>query len=157
MISIIATTGINNEIGKNNKLLFPLRSDLKFFKKLTINHTVVMGRKTYESLNRVFPNRYNIVVSKSLKRESGVEIVNKIEDILSRFQNTEDDTYIVGGASLYNYFLPYAEKIYLTEINGSKEADVYFPLFNKDSYEKTIIDEGEENGIFYQHVLYRKK
>lgn len=158
MISIIASVGKENELGKNGKLIWDLPGDLKFFKKLTINHVIVMGRKTFESMGKALPNRYNIVVSKELDNTMGVEVVDSLEDILDRFEKTEEDVYIIGGESLYNYFLPYASKIYLTEINDSKEADVYFPTFNKEEFNREELDEPvEENGVEYRHVLYERK
>ena len=157
MISIIATIGKNNEIGNKGKLLWNLPSDLKFFKKLTINHTVVMGRVCYDKAKHLFPNRYNIVVSKTLGRESGIEIVNDTKNIIDRFLNTDDDVYIVGGASMYEVFLPYATKLYLTEIDDTKEADAFFPKVDKNLYSIHEIDKGIENNISYKHVIYRKK
>jgi dihydrofolate reductase len=158
MISIIASVGKNNELGKDGKLIWNLPGDLKFFKKLTINHVIVMGRKTFESMGKALPNRYNIVISKELDNTMGVEVTDNFEDILDRFEKTEEDVYIIGGESLYNYFLPYASKIYLTEINDSKEADVYFPTFNKEEFNREELDEPvEENGVEYRHVLYERK
>jgi dihydrofolate reductase len=156
MISIIAAVGQNNELGKNNELLWHLSTDLKFFKKMTINHTIVMGRLTFESLHHPLANRYNIVVSTSLDNTNGVEVVHSFEEIVSRFLNTDDDVFIIGGSSLYKYFLPYADKIYLAEIPITCDADVYFPVFDKKQYEKSLIDEENENGITYQHVLYKR-
>ena len=81
MISIIASVGKENELGKDGKLIWDLPGDLKFFKKLTINHVIVMGRKTFESMGKALPNRYNIVVSKELDNTMGVEVVDSLEDI----------------------------------------------------------------------------
>ena len=158
MISLIAAIGKKNELGKDNKLIWDIPGDLKFFKKITINHVIVMGRKTFESIGRALPNRYNIVISKQLDDTMGVEVVDGFDEILDRFEQTDEDVYIIGGASLYNFFLPYAQKLYLTEIEDSRPADVYFPTFNKEEYDREDIDEPvEENGVRYRHVLYRRK
>ena len=105
MISIIAAVGKNNELGKDNKLIWDIPSDLKFFKKMTINHTVIMGRKSYESMGRVLPNRYNIILSKSTDKIIGAEVINNFEEVLKRFKDTDEDVYIIGGASLYSSLL----------------------------------------------------
>ena len=157
MISIIAAIGDNNELGKNNGLIWNLPSDLKFFKKITINHPVIMGKNTYLSIGRALPNRYNILVSKSIKEAEGFEIVDNFENIVDRFLNSPEEVFIIGGSSLYNYFLPCADKLYLTRIHETEECDVYFPMFNENDYDIKLIDKGEENNISFEHILYTKK
>lgn len=156
MISIIAAVGQNNELGKDNALIWNLPNDLKFFKKMTINHPVIMGKHTFNSIGHPLPNRYNIVISTSLEASEGVEVVRDFESILDRFLNSPEEVFIIGGSSLYHFFTPYASKIYLTEIEATAEADVYFPEFDKSSYDARIIDEDEENGIKYKHILYKR-
>ena len=156
MISIIATIGKNNELAKNKISLWDLPSDLKFFKKITINHTIVMDEDVYNQNNRIFSNRYNIVVSNTLKDVSGVEIVKSVEEILKRFKDTQDDVYIIGGKNLFDYFLKYADKVFLTVVDEQKDADEYFPILEKNNYEYNILEEIIENNISYKHVLYVK-
>ena len=156
MISIIATIGKNNELAKNKISLWDLPSDLKFFKKITINHTIVMDEDVYNQNNRIFSNRYNIVVSNTLKDVSGVEIVKSAEEILKRFKDTQDDVYVIGGKNLFDYFLKYAGKVFLTVVDDQKDADEYFPILEKNYYEYNILEEIIEDNISYKHVLYVK-
>lgn len=157
MISIIATIGQNNELAKNKMPLWELPSDLKFFKKITINHTIVMDEDVYNQNNRIFSNRYNIVISNTLKDVSGVEIVKNADEVLKRFKDTQDDVYIIGGKNLFDYFLKYANKFFLTVIDEQKDADEYFPIFEKNNYEYNILEEIIEDNTSYKHVLYVKK
>ena len=155
-ISIIACVGKNLELGKNNDLIWHLPNDLKYFKKVTDGKTVIMGRKTFLSLPKILPNRRNIVLQK--KDEDiidGVDIFNDVPSILDNVKK-EDEVFIIGGASIYKQFLEYADKLYLTEVNEEAEADVYFPVFDKKLYKKKIIDNGKDNDIEYQFVLYEK-
>lgn len=153
MINIIAAVGKNLEIGKDNKLLWRIPNDQKYFKETTINKTVVMGRKTYESMGKPLKNRKNIVLTRGKLNIDNVEIVNNYKEILNR----EEEIFIIGGEQIYKKFLPYADNLYLTEINASQEADTYFPEFNKDLYEKEILKTEEYNDIEYSFVIYRKK
>ena len=157
-LSMIACVGKNLELGKNNDLIWHLPNDLKYFKSVTKGKTVIMGRRTFESLPGVLPNRRNIVLQ--LSNESpieGVEIFNSIESILDSVKN-EEEVFIIGGASIYRQFLPYANKLYLTEVMEEYEnPDVHFPSFDKSEYNKTILKEGEDNNIKYKFVIYEKK
>lgn len=157
-ISIIAAIGKNNELGKNNDLIWKLKGDLKFFKDLTTNHIIVMGRKTFESLPKMLPNRHHIIISSNNSFNDKVEVFNNIYLFLEKYKNYKDEIFIIGGASIYKSFLEYANKLYLTEIDEEdKNADVYFPTFNVNSWNKEYIsDLKEENNIKYRHVLYRR-
>ena len=153
MINIIAAVGKNYELGLNNKLLWNIPNDLKYFKKITTGKTVVMGRKTYESIEKPLPNRKNIVLTRQNIKIENVEIINDYKKVLEM----NEDIFIIGGEQIYKVFLPYAANIYLTEINESKEADSYFPKFNKNLYTKEIIKEEKYNDLEYKFVIYRKK
>ncbi len=127
-ISIIAAVAENNVIGNNNKLIWHISEDLKRFKKLTTGHSVVMGRKTYESLPfKPLPKRKNIVISsqKDLKFEGAV-IVNSVKEALEECKN-EEEIFICGGAEIYKLFLPVADKLYITKVHKSFEGDTFFP------------------------------
>lgn len=153
MINIIAAIGKNNELGKDNKLIFNIPEDLKYFKETTINKTVVMGRKTYESIGKALPNRKNIVLTRKNIELEDAFVCNDYEDILS----LDEDVFIIGGESIYKIFLPYANNLYLTEIDEEADADSYFPKFNKDLYDKEIIKDSSLNDLKYKFVIYRKK
>lgn len=157
MISMIAAIGKNNELGKNNDLIWHLKEDMKFFKKKTMNHNVVMGRKTYESLPGGLPGRKIIVLStKPVDKE--VIVFDNINNIVDKYKNNEEEIFICGGASIYKQFLPYADKLYLTEIDSEdKEADTFFPEFQKDNWNKSLIEEHNQKDIKYAMYLYERK
>lgn len=158
-ISIIAAIGQNNELGKNNNLIWHLPNDLKFFKNTTTGKTVVMGNNTFKSLPKVLPNRTNIVIThQTTGYPSNVFIYNSIESFLNDYENKDEEVFIIGGSSIYNQFIQKADKLYLTEILATcKDANVFFPTFDKKSYEQTILGENQDNGITYKHVLYKRR
>lgn len=158
-ISMIACVGKNLGLGKNNDLIFHLPSDLKYFKKVTDGHMVVMGKNTFKSLPGVLKNRKNVVLTSANQEEfpDGVEIFHSLEDFLKTYKDYREEIFIIGGAKVYKDFLNYANTLYLTEVNQVKDADVYFPKFDKSLYEKEIIEEKCENNIEYQFVIYRRK
>ena len=157
-ISIIACVGKNLELGKNNDLIWHLPNDLKYFKSVTSGKTVIMGRRTFDSLPGILPKRRNIVLQ--LPNENkipGVEIFNDIPSILESVKN-EEEAFIIGGASIYKQFLEYASKLYLTEVNEKcPDASVYFPKFDKRKYHKKIIGQDHDNGIEYNFVIYERR
>lgn len=157
MISLIAAVGKNNELGLDNHLIFNIPGDLKFFRNTTLGKTVIMGRKTYESIGKPLPKRINIVVSNSLKETDGITIINSFEDVLERYLNSEEEVFIIGGESLYNYFINYAQNIYLTKVYANAVADKYFPSFDENNYNQTLLGENKENNLEYKHILYRRK
>ena len=129
IISIIVATGRNNEIGKDNELLWHLPADLKHFKEITNGHTIVMGRKTFESLPKgALPNRRNMIVSRNadLKIE-GAEVYASIDQALLKAID-EEEVFIIGGAQIYKQAFPDADKIYLTKVNALfPDATAFFP------------------------------
>lgn len=157
MISLIAAVGKNNELGLDNHLIFNIPGDLKFFRNITLGKTVVMGRKTYESIGKPLPKRINIVVSNSLKETDGITIINSFEEVLEKYLNSDEEVFIIGGESLYNYFINYAQNIYLTKVYANADADKYFPSFDESNYEQTLLGENKENNLEYKHILYRRK
>lgn len=157
MISLIAAVGKNNELGLDNHLIFNIPGDLKFFRNTTIGKTVIMGRKTYESIGKPLPKRINIVVSNSLKETDGITIINSLEEVLEKYLNSEEEVFIIGGESLYNYFINFAQNIYLTKVYANAVADKYFPSFDENNYNQTLLGENKENNLEYKHILYRRK
>ncbi|MBQ9279483.1 MAG: dihydrofolate reductase [Clostridia bacterium] len=157
-ITIIAAVGKNNELGKNNDLIWRFKEDMKFFKESTTGKPIVMGLNTFYSLPKLLPNRKHIVLSNvpvSLPEE--VTVVNSMEKLLRLIHSLDQEVMIIGGASIYHQFMPFANKLLLTEIDASSEADVYFPAFEKSEWEKKILSVQEENGITFEHVEYMKK
>lgn len=157
MISLIAAIGKNNELGKNNRLIWYIPQDLKYFKEVTSNHTIIMGRKTFESIGRILPNRKHIVIS-STKDIDEVEVFDNTKDIVDKYFESEETVYVIGGASIYKQFLDFAKEMHLTEINlEDKEADVYFPAFNKNEWTSNIINNHMNEEIPYKTLIYRRK
>ncbi len=153
-ISMIACVGKNLELGKKNDLIFHLPEDMQYFRKTTTGKTVVMGYNTYLSLPGLLPKRKNIILYLEKIDIPGAEVYTSIEDVLK----LDEDMFIIGGGSIYKQFLPYADKLYLTEVNkGDKEATVYFPKFDKRKYKKTIIEEHEKDDLKYNFVLYERR
>lgn len=144
MISIIAAIAENNAIGLNGKLLYWLPADLKRFKTLTTGHTIIMGRKTFESLPKgALPNRRNVVLTRSKQTFEGAETFASLAEALASCSQ-EEDIYIIGGASVYAEALPLADRLCLTEVHDTpKEADAFFPAFNKEEWDVAFKEEHE--------------
>lgn len=163
MIKIIAAVGKNLELGKKGDLIWHLPNDLKFFKQQTLGCAVVMGRNTYNSLPKKLPNRQHFIITDSPdfnKDIEGVEIYYDFDNLVASIKKKAEteDVYIIGGASVYNQFIEYADELILTEVDASdKEADVYFPEFDKSKYEKTVLAFNSDNEISYTHVKYARK
>ena len=156
--SIIAAIGKNNELGKDNKLIWHLPGDLKFFKETTTGKTIIMGRRTFESLPRMLPNRHHIVLSSSTDFPEEVEVYKELKDIIDNYLDSEEELFVIGGASIYKAFIDYSNKLYLTLVDAEeKTADAYFPKFNEEDYDSEILGENEDEGIKYKHVLYMKR
>lgn len=119
----------NGLIGKNNRLPWHLPNDLRFFKATTINHTLVMGRKTFEGMGgRPLPDRQTIVLTRDKNYQAtNVLVMHSLEEVLAYDQETQGKTFIAGGSAIYREFLPYCKKIYRTYIEESFEGDAYFP------------------------------
>lgn len=156
--TIIAAIGKNRELGKDNNLIWHLPGDLKFFKEITTGHSIIMGRKTLESLPKLLPNRHHIVLSSSDNFTSEIEHYKSLKELLNNLKDKEEEFFVIGGSSIYKEFIDIVDKMYLTEIDAEcKNADAYFLDFNEEEWEKTILKENEDNNISYKHVLYKKK
>ena len=161
MLSIIVAKAKNNIIGKDNALIWHLPEDLKRFKRLTTGHTIIMGRKTFESLGRVLPNRHHVILCNDAQMNIDNEDVEILEDIsmLDKYEKDSEEHFVIGGATVYRLLMPKCKKMYITEIDKNFEGDVSFP--NVDLSEWKIINEeqGPEDGINtfeYKYVTYEK-
>lgn len=137
MLSIIVAVAENYAIGKDNDLIWYISDDLKRFKRLTTGHTILMGRKTYESLpNGALPKRTNVVITrdKTLELDKCV-MFHSIEETIEKYKDSEEEIFIIGGGSIYEKMLPYAQKLYLTKVHENFEADVFFPEISMDEWE----------------------
>jgi len=158
MISISVAVAKNNVIGKDNKLLWHISEDLKRFKGNTSNKKMIMGRKTFESLPGILPNREHIVVTRdeNFKVDSDkVTIVHDLNSLLEKYSKCEDEIFVIGGAEIYKQLLPYTQKIYLTKIDETFEGDTYFPEINYDEFKTDYVSEqfiDEKNGLNYTFI-----
>ena len=156
MFSIIAAVGKNRELGKKGELIFHLKEDMRFFKETTMGHKVVMGRRTWESLPFKLPGRTNIVVT-SQDFGGPDETIHDVSDFINRNKDTEEEIFVIGGGKIYAEFLPYASKIYLTEVLAEdSEADTFFPEFDENNFNRKIIKEGKENDLAFAISLYQR-
>ena len=146
-INIIAAVAKNRAIGKDNRLIYWLPNDLKRFKQLTTGNTIIMGRKTFESLPKgALPNRRNIVLSRSTKELPGCDCYPSLKEALAHCQDDEQ-LFIIGGASIYRQTMPIADRLYLTEIDDiPEEADAFFP-----PYDEWIVEKEEKHTIDERH------
>lgn len=160
MISIIVAAAQNNAIGYQNQLLWRMPADLKFFKDTTINHTVIMGRKTFESVGKPLPKRRNIIITRQTDYEvEGAEVVNSINDALA-LCSPHEETFIVGGAEIYNLIMDQCDRIYFTLIYGEFEADTFFPPILQDFWQLTsesYHQADEKNPYDYNFMIYQRK
>ena len=157
MISIIAAIGKNRELGRGNDLIWHIKEDLKNFKNLTMGKYIVMGKNTYESLPKHLEERKYIVLSSSLSEIENGLLFNDFNKLLEFIKDIDEEVMIIGGASIYKLFLPFADKLYLTEIDSEEKADVYFPDFNKEEYECNVVSTNEVDGLKYSFVIYERK
>jgi dihydrofolate reductase len=142
MLSIIVATDTNGGIGKDNKLLFHIKEDLKRFKELTTGHTIIMGRKTFESLpNGALPNRHNIILTRDDKfyidcngSKEIITIIQNANIIIDMYKDSEKEVFVIGGGEIYKQLLPYSKKIYLTTVKGNFEADTFFK-YNENEWQ----------------------
>lgn len=160
MFSIIVAIGKNSEIGKGNKLLWHIPEDLKNFKEITTGKTVIMGRKTFESIGRPLPNRKNIVLSKNGDKESfeqkGIELYQNLENLIADYKNSEEEIFIIGGEQIYREFMQkgLVRRLYISYIEFSdSEADAYFPEIDYNSW-KIIKEKSYDNWKF---CMYEKE
>ena len=159
MLSIIACISqTNRAIGYQNRLLFHIKSDLTRFRELTTGHTIIMGRKTYESLpNGALPHRRNIVVSNSMKEMEGCEVYPNLEAALKAAESPQE-IFIIGGESIYRQSLHVARKLYLTVVDDApQQADAFFPEINPEEWELIEKEMRNENGLSFSFLTYLKK
>jgi dihydrofolate reductase len=152
-VIIIAAIGKNNELGSNNDLLWRLKSDMAFFKRTTLHHRVIMGRKSWESLPvkfRPLPNRVNVVISRNERFQlEGALAFQTIEDAIADAKNaTDSTTFIIGGGQVYSHCLQanLVDEMYLTHVDAAfADADVFFPEINVNEWEQETIETFEAN------------
>jgi|TARA_B100000214_G_C23909776_1_gene600702 dihydrofolate reductase len=159
-LTIIAAVSINNVIGNNNKLIWKLSNDLKRFKNLTTNHSVIMGRKTFESLPNPLPDRDNIVITRDTNySKPNIQVCSSIEDAIN-LTKTDTQPFIIGGGEIYSQTINIVDKIELTRVHKEFDGDAYFPeipldifeLINEENYNSDL-----ENEFDYSYLTYKKR
>jgi len=142
MISIIVATAKNGVIGKNGEIPWYLPDDFKHFAKITRGHTVIMGRKTHESilkrLGHPLPDRKSVVItSQENYMAPGCIVVKSTDDAIKMFSTSTEEVFVIGGGEIYKQFLPFADKLYITEVEIDCEGDISFPQYNKEDWKQT--------------------
>lgn len=157
MISFVVAMDENRGIGKDNDLPWYLPNDLKHFKKTTMGKPIVMGRKTYESIGKPLPGRENIVVTRDDNYEAeGTTIVHSIDEVLAI---DADEICVIGGTEIFKLFMPVADRLYVTEIHHTFDADTYFPELDEEEWKEVSRESGtvdEKNKYPHDFVVYEK-
>lgn len=170
MISLIAAIGMNRELGKDNELLWNLPSDLRYFKSITQNKICIQGRSTYQSIiNQIgypLPKRQNVILTRNLYFQTppydNCHVYHSLESILYEYRTlceSDEEVIVIGGGELYNLFLPYADRLYITVVEGEFESDTFFPSIS-DEWRVVSIEshEKDDKNVYNHHFLvYEKK
>lgn len=161
MISLIVAMDQNRVIGKNNKLPWHLPADLQYFKKVTMGHPIVMGRKTFESIGRVLPGRENVIVTRNQEfKAEGCVVLHDIAQIKMFADNHEEEVFVIGGAEIFKEILPLTDRLYITEIHETFEGDTFFPEIDENEWDEISSNPGnidEKNRFAHDFIILQKK
>jgi len=158
MLAIIVAIGKNNEIGKDNKMPWHLKEDLQYFKKITMDKTIIMGRKTFESLPYVLHNRKHVVITRNMNfsfDHENVEIAHDIDEILIGYKNSDKLHFVIGGGDIYTKALPLCDYLYITQVDSEFEANIYFPDICYEGFElisrsDVVLDESSKVKFWFE-------
>lgn len=160
MISLLVAMAQNRTIGRNNTLPWHIPEDLKHFKALTMGHTMIMGRKTFDSIGRPLPGRHTVVVTRNRDlRIEGCTVVHSLQEAIAASPQTEE-IFVVGGAELYALALPLADTLYITEVMQEVEGDAHFPAFEMSQWQETareVRQQDSPQALEYHFVTYQRK
>ncbi len=160
IVSLVVAWAENGVIGKDNQLPWRLPADLRYFQQLTTSHTIVMGRKTFESIGKPLPNRRSIVITRRRDfHADGVDVARSLDEALA-MAGGEDEVFIVGGAEIYRAALPLTDRMYVTVVHASPEGDVSFPPFDKNDWtivESERCEPDERNALAYSFVVMERR
>ena len=162
IISAIVATANNRVIGKDNDIPWYLPADLKYFKRVTLNHHIIMGRKCFQSIGRPLPKRTNVIITRNpYFIASSCIVVNSLEEALSVAENNgETEVFIIGGGQIYELAMPYIDRLYLTEVDLEVDGTVYFPEINLEEWELTTTEShlpDEKNKHAYTFKVLNRK
>lgn len=156
-LSIIVAVANNNVIGQHNTLPWHLPEDLKHFKALTMGHHIIMGRKTYESLDRLLPGRTTVIVTRNKQYHvEGALVVHSLKQAIKACQD-DAEVFLIGGAELYEIGLAHADKLYLTEVHADFNGDAFLPIFDLEHWQEMSREKHQaENGLAFSYVTYER-
>lgn len=149
MFTLIACIGRSNELGKDGDLIWHLPTDMKFFRETTSGHTIIMGRKTFDSLHGVLPNRHHVVLTHADESffPEDVEVLHSFVDVYTKYRDLDEEIFVIGGGEIYRLFFSYAEKMYLTQVNEIYfSADTHFPEIDIRNWDVRDLKTFEEDG-----------
>ncbi len=157
-ITLIAAIGKNNELGKDSKLLWHIPEDLNFFKANTMNKKIIMGINTLNSLPKLLPGRKHIVLThRNLELDPEILVFHSITELLAYIKSLNEEVMVIGGGQIYKQMIEYANKLIITKIDETKEADTFFPKINNNEWDRELLSEHEYKDIKYKHLIYKKK
>ena len=162
MLSIIVAKAKNNIIGKDNSMLWKLPDNLKRFKEKTMGKTIIMGRKTFESLGGILPDRMHIILSRNPDFNIDSDCVKVVHSLLElqQYMDAEEEHFVIGGAIIYNLLMPYCKKMYVTQLDKEFEGDTIFPKINEEEWKEVSREKGPDDGINnfnYEYITYERK
>lgn len=157
-ITMIAAIGQNRELGKDNRLLWHLPEDLKFFKEQTMGKPIIMGKRTLDSLPRLLPGRLHLVLThQEIEPNDQIKVFRSIDSLVEFIATLDQEVMVIGGAQVYKEMLDLSDKMILTEVEASTEADVYFPDFDKSEWNREELCSHQDGPIRYKHLSYTRK
>jgi dihydrofolate reductase len=160
IITFVVAAAENNAIGKDNQLLWKLPTDLKHFQTITLGHTIIMGRKTFDSMGKPLPRRRNIVITRNPALEiDGAEITQSLDEALALCHD-EEEVFVIGGAEIYKAALDRTDKIFLTRVHQNFEGDAYFPELDPEYWIETAREyhePDEKNPIAFSFITLESK
>lgn len=161
MLILIAAAAENGALGKDNKMLWHLPDDFKHFKSLTSHHYIIMGRKTFESFKSPLPNRKHVIITRQLDYDVPEDciVVNSLEQAL-KLTSGQEEVFVIGGGEIYDLALPLADKVELTRVHHTFDADAFFPKLKEEEWKllselKHNIDEKHEYPFTFQTFIRR--
>ena len=161
MIIIIAAIGLNNELGKDNDLIWHLPADLKRFKKVTSGHAIIMGRNTFESIGKPLPNRRSIIITRNTSyKKEGCDVVHSLEEAINLIKD-QKNAFIIGGAQIYKEAIEkqLVDQLDITKVHQNFEADVFFPTIDQSVWEEISVETflpDDKNQYTYSFISYKK-
>jgi dihydrofolate reductase len=160
MISLIVAMDNNRVIGKENRLPWHLPADLAYFKRVTMGHPIIMGRKTFESIGRVLPGRENVILTRDHAfQQEGCTIIHSVDEI-KQIALQHDEVFVIGGAEVFKATLPIADRLYITKIDASFQGDTFFPNYNETEWKLIFNEKGkkdEKNPYDYYFRVYERQ